>query len=92
MQHIEKERFRHIGESASEREAISRPSVTFLQDAMRRLWKNKVALVCAGIIILLTVMSIFAPIFSSFDYREQHYGHTNAKFMTVWDDASSEGH
>lgn len=91
MQHIEKERFRHVGESANEREAISRPRVTFLQDAMRRLWKNKVALVCAGIIILLTIMSIFAPIFSYFDYREQHYGHTNAKFMTLCEDGASAG-
>lgn len=91
MQHIDKERFRHVGESASEREAIARPSVTFLQDAMRRLWKNKVALICAGIIVLLTVMSIFAPIFSSFDYREQHYGHTNAGFGTLCDEAASEG-
>lgn len=91
MQHIDKERFRHIGESASEREAIARPSITFMQDAMRRLCKNKIALICAGIIILLTIMSICAPIFSSFDYREQHYGHTNAKFMTLCDDAASEG-
>lgn len=92
MQHIDKERFRHVGESANEREAISRPSVTFMQDAMRRLWKNKVTLVCAGIIILLTIMSIFAPVFSHFDYREQHYSHTNAKFMTMCDDTASEGY
>ncbi|MDR0929355.1 MAG: ABC transporter permease [Oscillospiraceae bacterium] len=91
MQHIDSTRFAHVGESANEREAISRPRVTFMQDAMRRLYKNKVALICAGLIILLSIMSIFAPMFSAFDYREQHYGHTNAKMMTPCDDAASAG-
>jgi len=36
MEHIAKERFRHIGEDAKEREAIARPSMTFMQDAIRR--------------------------------------------------------
>ncbi|MDR0896580.1 MAG: ABC transporter permease [Oscillospiraceae bacterium] len=91
MQHIDSNRFAYVGESANEREAIARPRVTFMQDAMRRLYKNKVALICAGLIILLSLMSIFAPIFSSFDYREQHYGHTNAPMMTPCDDAASAG-
>lgn len=91
MEHIEKSRFAHVGESAHDREAISRPSLTFTQDAIRRLVKNKVALVCIVIILLLTAMSIFAPMVSKFDYREQHYGHTNAPVGTVCDDAASEG-
>ena len=48
MQHIEKSRFTYVGESAHDREAITRPSLTFMQDAMRRLAKNRVALVCPG--------------------------------------------
>lgn len=91
MEHIEKKRFAHVGESAHDREAISRPSLTFTQDAMRRLIKNKVALVCLIMIVFLTLMSIFAPVFSHFDYREQHYGHTNAPIGFVCDDASSGG-
>ncbi len=91
MQHIEKSRFTHVGESAHDREAIARPSLTFTQDALRRLVKNKVALVCLVLILVLTLMSIFAPMFSGFDYREQHYGHTNAPVGTVCDDAASEG-
>ena len=91
MQHIEKSRFTHVGESAHDREAIARPSLTFTQDALRRLVKNKVALVCLVLILVLTLMSIFAPMFSGFDYREQHYGHTNAPVGTMCDDAASEG-
>ena len=70
MEHIEKSRFAHVGESARDREAISRPSLTFMQDAMRRLLKNKVALFCLVLIVLLTLASILAPMLSPFDYRE----------------------
>lgn len=91
MEAIEKKRFIHIGESAHEREAISSYSLTYMQDAMRRLLKNRVAAVCLAIILILTLFSILAPIFSPFDYREQHYGHTNAAMGTVCDMEGTEG-
>ena len=91
MEHIDKSRFAHVGESARDREAITRPSLTFTQDAIRRLVKNKVALFCLILIIFLTLMSIFAPMLAAFDYREQHYSHTNAPMGTVCDDATSAG-
>jgi len=91
MQAIEKKRFTHVGESAHEREAISSYSLTYMQDAMRRFMKNRVAAVCLVIIIILTLMSIFAPIFSPFDYREQHYGHTNAPMGFVCDAEGTVG-
>ena len=46
MKTIDSSRFAWIGESAHDREAIGRPSLTFWQDAMRRLVKNRVAFVC----------------------------------------------
>lgn len=91
MEHIAKDRFAHVGENAKEREAINRPSMTFMQDAMRRLVKNKVALVCAIIVLIMLVMSILAPILCPFDYREQHYDHTNAPMGTVCDASESPG-
>ena len=56
MEHIDKSRFAHVGESAHDREAIARPSLTFTQDAMRRLSKNRVALVCVILILLLSLL------------------------------------
>lgn len=91
MEKIAKERFAYVGENAAEREAISRPSITFMQDAMRRLMKNHVAIVCAALIIILMLVSIVAPMVSSFDYREQHYGHTNAPMGFVCDDETCDG-
>ena len=92
MEHIDKSRFAHVGESAHDREAIARPSLTFTQDAIRRLVKNRVALLCVILIILLSAMSAFAPLFSPFDYREQHYSHTNAKMFTVCDEEGTSGY
>lgn len=91
MEKIAKERFAYVGENAAEREAISRPSITFMQDAMRRLRKNKVAVVCAALIVVLIIVSIVAPLLSPFDYREQHYDHTNAPMGTVCDDDTCPG-
>ena len=94
MEHIDKSRFAHVGSNAHDREAIARPSLTFMQDAMRRLSKNKVAMVCVIIILFLTAMSIFAPMLSPFDYREQHYSHTNAPMFTYCNESGvpGEGH
>ena len=61
MEHITKDSFSYVGEDASKREAITRPSVTFMQDAMRRLRQNKVALVCAVAIVIMIVASTVAP-------------------------------
>ena len=40
-----------------------RPSTTAFQDGVRRLKKNKVAMVSFGIIILITLASIIIPMF-----------------------------
>ena len=94
MERIDSSRFAWVGESAHDREAISRPSLTFWQDAMRRLVKNRVAFVCLIVILVLTVFSVFAPMLSSFDYREQHYSHTNAPMGTLCNESGvpGEGH
>ena len=91
MEHIEKSRFAHVGESAHDREAIKRPSMTFMQDAMRRFVKNKVALVCLIVIVIMALFSFIAPLVSPFDYHEQHYGHTNAEMGYVCDDSTVSG-
>jgi len=91
MQNIDKKRFTYVGESIHDREAISSYRLTFMQDAMRRLAKNKVAIVCAIVILVLSLLSIFVPMFSPFDFREQHYGHTNAPMGTVCDVDGKQG-
>ena len=75
--------FEVIGPDVNSREAIARPSVSFWQDAMRRLFSNKTAIVCMIVIALIVLMAIFQPIVSPFTEEEQHVTHTNAHMFTV---------
>ena len=71
MEHIDKSRFAHVGESAHDREAINRPSLTFTQDAMRRLVKNKMAMTCLVLLIIITLIAIFVPMIYPYNYTQQ---------------------
>lgn len=56
-------------------EAIIRPSMTFWQDARKRLFKNPGAVVGLVILVSIVLMAIFAPMFSKFDYKSQNIRH-----------------
>jgi oligopeptide transport system permease protein len=61
-------------EKASEEvkgEKKSRPSLTFWQDAWRRLKQNKLSMIGLVVIILLFITAIFGPMFSKFSYEDQ---------------------
>lgn len=45
-----------------------RPSSTFFKDGVKRLWKNKVAAVSFLIIVIITLSSIFIPMFWPYQY------------------------
>lgn len=49
----------------------SAPSLTYWQDARRRLWANKPAVVSIAFIVALIFAAIFGPFFSPFTYYEQ---------------------
>jgi len=56
-------------------EAITRPSLTFWQDARKRLFKNPGAVVGLVILVSIVLMAVFAPMFSKFDYKTQNIRH-----------------
>ena len=47
-----------------------RPSTTFFQDGIARLKKNQVAMVSFCIIVIITLMAIFVPLFWPYKYEE----------------------
>jgi oligopeptide transport system permease protein len=53
-------------------EKISAPSLTYLQDSWRRLKKNKVAIISMGILMVITLIAIFAPFFAPHHYAAQN--------------------
>ena len=69
--HINPESF--LPATAEEKEYLvqMRPPTTFFRDGIRRFAKNKVALVSLVIIILITLSSIFIPMFWPYSYDAQ---------------------
>lgn len=70
---------------SKENEAITRPSLTFWQDARKRLFKNKGAVIGLVILTFIVLMAIFAPMFSKFTYDKQNLYHSKVppKFPIV---------
>lgn len=58
---------------------IVRPSVRYWPEVWKRLFKNKLADVCMGIILLMILLAVFAPVFSSYKYDATDLLHTNVK-------------
>ncbi|HPU01033.1 MAG: ABC transporter permease [Firmicutes bacterium] len=56
---------------------IVRPSVTYWQDAWRRLKKNPVAMGSLVVIIIILLMAIFGPMLSPYTYSEQDFARKN---------------
>jgi len=48
-----------------------RESVSFFKDAMRRLSRNRIAMICLVILVLITLVSIIVPIFYPYSYTQQ---------------------
>ena len=59
--------------SKEEKESLSqmRPSIGFWKDAMRRLRKNPVAMVCFWIIVVIMILAFIVPEFYPYKYEEQ---------------------
>lgn len=71
MAEITKEMFKPIEIDRTQSEKIASPSMSYWQDAWRRLKKNKLAMVGLWMIILLSVMALFGPYLSPYTYAEQ---------------------
>lgn len=59
-----------------------RPSVSFWKDAMRRMKKNKVALVSLVVILIVMIFSFILPSFYPYHYGQQIQGSEYLKPMT----------
>ncbi|MBL4936462.1 ABC transporter permease [Clostridium sp. YIM B02515] len=68
---IDKELFEVVGYDKEVSDAIVRPSITYWQDAWRRLKKNKVAMLSMFLLIVIGLACAFVPIFSKMDFKEQ---------------------
>ncbi len=70
--------FKVIGKNTERMDSISRPSLTFWQDAWRRFRKNRAAFLGLCVIALYVILAVFAPIVSKYSYTEMNTKLINA--------------
>ena len=68
-------------EDEKQSQVIMRESVSFWKDGMRRLLKNKVAMVSAIVILIVMFFSFIVPAFYPYSYEQQIKGANNLKPM-----------
>ena len=68
-------------EEEKQSQVIMRESVSFWKDGMRRLLKNKVAMVSAFVILIVMIFSFIVPAFYPYTYDQQIKGANNLKPM-----------
>ncbi|WP_339146861.1 MULTISPECIES: ABC transporter permease [unclassified Sutcliffiella] len=69
--------FKSVDKNKGEAEAVVRPSLSYWQDAWRRLVKNKLAMAGLVFLVFLTIMAIFGPIFSSHSVTQTNLPNQN---------------
>ena len=62
MEQAADNRFVIIGCADADKEAIARPTITYAQDAWRRLRKNPIAMASIVVLVLMVVLVIFGPL------------------------------
>lgn len=80
---MDPKRFRAVGENEEAHQLIVRPSMTYWQDAWRRLKKNKAAMVSLALIILFGLLAVFGPFMTPYTYNTNNLDLINAK--PSWD-------
>ena len=64
-----------------------RESVSFMKDALRRFVKNKMAMTCLIILIAITLIAIFVPMFYPYNYTQQD---VTAKYLRPFEYSKKE--
>lgn len=70
-ENIDKDLFEVVGYDQDTSNAIIRPSITYWQDAWRRLKKNKVAMFSLTLLIIIGGLCLFVPTFSGINFKDQ---------------------
>lgn len=63
--------FEVVGKNIEKMESISRPSLTFWQEAWRRIRGNRVAFASLVLLIAYGLLAVFAPMFSKYGFDQQ---------------------
>jgi oligopeptide transport system permease protein len=79
MAQLSKEKFEIIGCENVNADEILRPSMTYWQDAWRRLKQNKVATASLIVLVLISLMTVVGPYINGFEFQITNNDVVNAK-------------
>ncbi|MGI6696521.1 MAG: ABC transporter permease [Christensenellales bacterium] len=65
------ELFAPASEEEKTQQVLTKPSVSFFRDAMARLWRNKLAMLCLAIIIIIALVAFIVPTVYPYSYTKQ---------------------
>ncbi|MGN0997672.1 MAG: ABC transporter permease [Candidatus Ventricola sp.] len=68
---IDPQLFERASDEEKAQIVTQRESVSFMRDAMRRLVKNKMAMTCLVLLIIITLIAIFVPMIYPYNYTQQ---------------------
>ena len=68
---IDPKKFELATDEEKAQQLTQRESVSFLRDAMRRLSRNRMAMICLGILIITSLIAFIVPSFDPYTYTQQ---------------------
>lgn len=68
---VDPKKFEAATDAEKAQQVTQRESVSFLRDAMRRLRRNKMAMVCLWLLVVITLIAIVVPYFYPYTYTQQ---------------------
>lgn len=68
---VDPKKFEAATDAEKAQQVTQRESVSFLRDAMRRLRRNKMAMVCLWLLVVITLVAIVVPYFYPYTYTQQ---------------------
>jgi oligopeptide transport system permease protein len=68
---IDPDLFKPATEAEKEQQVQTRESVSFMKDALRRLSRNRIAMVCLAVIVLVALIAFIVPEFYPYTYTQQ---------------------
>lgn len=77
MAELTPDKFKIIGYSKEDANRIDRPTISYWQDAWRRLKKNPVAMASLVVLGLLVIMVIIGPLIRGYDYESMNVAEKN---------------
>ena len=84
---IDPKQFEAATDEDKAQQVTQRESVSFCKDSMRRLARNKMAMICLGVLIVITLIAIIVPYFYPYTYTKQD---VSAKYLEPFEYSKKE--